>query len=39
MDQMMNQVRLGVLSGSTLAALIGALILVVAAGKMKAARA
>lgn len=38
MDQMMNQVRLGVLSGSTLAALIGALILVLAAGKMKAAR-
>ncbi len=38
MDQMMNQVRLGVLSGSTLAALIGALILVLAAGKMKSAR-
>lgn len=38
LDQMMNQVRLGVLSGSTLAALIGALILVLAAGKMKAAR-
>ena len=38
LDQMMNAVRLGVLSGSTVAALIGALLLVLAAGKPSPAR-
>ncbi len=39
LDAMMNAVRLGVLSGSTVAALAGALVLVLAAGKAVPARA
>jgi Na+:H+ antiporter, NhaA family len=38
MDAMMNAVRLGVLSGSTVAAIAGAIILIMAAGKASPAR-